>query len=488
MNKATSLIILIFFFLFTFNFKIGVSKSDISIGYQMSLTVPGEYSQGFIGKAFLMESDKNKSFPPPKYRTALSVEATDYRYACSLDLFLGAVKVWSSGHRSKFYASDMCVLELTQHGDLRLKDSNDLIGWRTGTNDQGVQRLRLLETGNMVLVDSGESIKWQTFNFPTDVLLVGQRLSVATHLTSYPAISSSSWFYSLEIQHDKLGLYLNSGINSNTNRDNNSDKYSYWEFQPSKGRNITFVELTSHALLLFDDALTTFAQIPALTTVAGGLRFMALDNSTGNLGLYYYNPVQDEFKPSFEALNAACDLPLACSASNYTVCTRSGSCSCINHQRLQIKEANLNSDCDGGGDDFLSALDCGDGREEMVELEGVLTVLVSSMRTDDISKDECSELCLMGCKCKAALYGRQGRRECELYNVVSGVKETSGGEEAFMLKLRKRGNTKAGLRKWVLVVIVASDGILLLAMAAGLAYFFLWKRRRTTTSLSSADL
>lgn len=75
----------------------------------------------------------------PTFKTALSVEAVNGKYSCSLEVFLGDVKVWNSGHYSKFYTSNICVLQLTQDGDLRLKGPKDRVGWRTGTSGQGVQ-------------------------------------------------------------------------------------------------------------------------------------------------------------------------------------------------------------------------------------------------------------------------------------------------------------------------------------------------------------
>lgn len=82
-----------------------------------------------------METDQTE----PSFRTAVSVEALDNKYSCSLDVFLGNVKVWSSGHFSRFYTTDKCLLELTEHGDLQLKGQKETIGWRSGTSGQGVE-------------------------------------------------------------------------------------------------------------------------------------------------------------------------------------------------------------------------------------------------------------------------------------------------------------------------------------------------------------
>lgn len=104
-----------------------------------------------------------------------------------------------------------------------------------------VQRLNLLKTGNLVLVDELDLIKWQTFNFPTDVMVWGQRLDVETRLTAF--VNNSNSFYSFEILRDKIALYFNSG----------QWKYSYWEFKPPNDQNLSFIGLVSNGLEIFDD-------------------------------------------------------------------------------------------------------------------------------------------------------------------------------------------------------------------------------------------
>ncbi|KAL0450938.1 UNVERIFIED_CONTAM: hypothetical protein Slati_1650200 [Sesamum latifolium] len=144
----------------------------------------------------------------PHFRAAISVEAVDEKYSCSLDVFLGGVRVWSSGHLSRFYTTEKCVLELTDSGDLRLKGEKEFVGWRSGTSGQGVK-------------------------------------------------------------NDKIALYLNFG----------KWKYIYWEYQPSSKQNITFVQLTSNGLEIFNGE-HRFDQIRS--SGPEPLRFLALENSTGS--------------------------------------------------------------------------------------------------------------------------------------------------------------------------------------------------------------
>lgn len=124
-----------------------MSRSDIHSGYQVTLAIPAGYTGGFLGRAFIMEAQQSV----PRFRAAVSVEAVDGKYACSLDVLLGDVRVWTSGHSSRFFTEERCVLELSETGDLTLKDHKGGIGWRSGTSGQGVEVItdRLLISGLM---------------------------------------------------------------------------------------------------------------------------------------------------------------------------------------------------------------------------------------------------------------------------------------------------------------------------------------------------
>nr|GLL36818.1 G-type lectin S-receptor-like serine/threonine-protein kinase SD2-5 [Ipomoea trifida] len=447
----------------------GCCTSDVHVGYQVTVAVPIEYSRGFVGRAFLMETDQKVL----NFKAAISVEAVDEKYTCSLDVFLGDVKVWSSGHLSQFYTTENCILELTQNGDLRLKGQRGSVGWRTGTFGQGVKRLNLLQTGNLVLVDSQNMIKWQSFNFPTNIMLWGQRLSSKTRLTAFP--SNSSLFYSLEIHDDKLALYLNSG----------KWKYSYWEFRPSNNRTITYVELTSEGLEIYNGIQWRIAQLRS--KIQEPPKFLALGNNSGNLGLYYYSADKGVFEVSYKAINSTCDLPLVCKP--YGICTFSSDCSCI---RLIKRGDGLLSDC---SEEITGGI-CNTSRVEMLELRGVKSVLSSNSKKVNVKKEACANLCLDNCTCVAALYSPIGDDanlgECYLYGLVRGVKQIERESKwSYMVKVPKEvdeGHGKhSGLKKWVSVVVGVVDGFVILIVLGGIGYYVVQKRKMSTQSTEDTN-
>ncbi|KAI3677714.1 hypothetical protein L6452_36980 [Arctium lappa] len=447
MNLLLSFAILIHF---STHFYGNCIPDNIQLGTQTTLVVPGLYILGFVGRAFILETSQ----PVPNFRVGLTVEAVEGKYVCSFDVFLGDFKVWSSSHLSPFFTSEKCVVGLTWDGDLRLTGRDDELGWRTATYGQGIKRLQLSSTGNLVLVDELNMIKWQSFHFPTNVMLWGQRLDVGTMLTSLPTNYSNSYF-SFEIHREKLALFLNSG----------KYKYSYWEFNPEKPQEISFVRLASNGLQIFNDESHKIAQIPSKRLQL--LRFLAVENTTGNLGLYYYSTKMTKFEASFRALRNKCDEPNFCAANE--ICTVSTECSC-----LEIK---------GFSGNF-----CGKSGVEMMEIRGAVSILRDvNKKIINGTRESCADSCIGDCTCVGALF-TSGNSECYLYGEVRGVKEGGhggGGSDgdghgvSFMVKVLKGGK---GLKKWMLVLIVVGDGLLLFICLGGIGFYMLWRKKEANSN------
>ncbi|KAJ6979809.1 epidermis-specific secreted glycoprotein EP1-like [Populus alba x Populus x berolinensis] len=70
------------------------------------------------------------------------------------------------------------TLTFGEDGNLILADADGRVAWQTNTANKGVVGLQMLTNGNMVLHDSKGNFIWQSFDYPTDTLLVGQPLRV----------------------------------------------------------------------------------------------------------------------------------------------------------------------------------------------------------------------------------------------------------------------------------------------------------------------
>ena len=68
------------------------------------------------------------------------------------------------------------TLQLSLEGDLILKDADGTYVWSTNTTGKSDTGLNLTKEGNLVLFDRNNAMVWQSFNHPTDSILLGQRI------------------------------------------------------------------------------------------------------------------------------------------------------------------------------------------------------------------------------------------------------------------------------------------------------------------------
>ncbi|XP_060183441.1 G-type lectin S-receptor-like serine/threonine-protein kinase At5g35370 [Lycium barbarum] len=96
------------------------------------------------------------------------------------------VVVWSANRNLP--VSDSAQLRLSVDGLALFDDSGDPI-WSTKpfhsrNTSSSITSLQLLESGNLVLVDDFNNSVWESFDFPIDTVVVGQRLPVRKSLVS----------------------------------------------------------------------------------------------------------------------------------------------------------------------------------------------------------------------------------------------------------------------------------------------------------------
>ncbi|XVE83576.1 hypothetical protein DITRI_Ditri16bG0098100 [Diplodiscus trichospermus] len=82
--------------------------------------------------------------------------------------------VWSANRNNPVKIA--AALQLSEKGDLMLRDRDGTVVWNTNTAGKFVSGLNLTEEGNLVLYDSNSEKVWQSFDHPTDALVPGQAL------------------------------------------------------------------------------------------------------------------------------------------------------------------------------------------------------------------------------------------------------------------------------------------------------------------------
>ncbi|XVF18663.1 hypothetical protein REPUB_Repub11eG0042300 [Reevesia pubescens] len=119
--------------------------------------------------------------------------------------------VWEANRGNPVHEN--ATLTFGRDGKLILADADGRIAWQTNTANKGLTGFNLLPKGNIVLHDSKGNFIWQSFDYPTDTLLVGQslRLGGPTKLVSRASdINNSNGPSCLIMESKALALYYKS--------------------------------------------------------------------------------------------------------------------------------------------------------------------------------------------------------------------------------------------------------------------------------------
>ncbi|KAJ4868674.1 Curculin-like (mannose-binding) lectin family protein [Raphanus sativus] len=109
--------------------------------------------------------------------------------------------VWQANPRTPVH--EEASLSFGPEGNLVLSQPDGRVVWQTNTENKGVIGLTMNENGNLVLFDDGGWSVWQSFDFPTDTLLVGQSLTLDG---PNKLVSRDNGSYTLTLEPDRLVL------------------------------------------------------------------------------------------------------------------------------------------------------------------------------------------------------------------------------------------------------------------------------------------
>ncbi|PIA45038.1 hypothetical protein AQUCO_01700531v1 [Aquilegia coerulea] len=133
--------------------------------------------------------------------------------------------IWSANRDSPISNSDK--FSLTSNGFSLVRENGQRI-WSTPPFNSSVRALQLQESGNLVLIDNFNRTIWQSFDHPTDTIVVGQRLPVGTLLLSGLQNNVLTGNYSfMLIDHDAVlqwnsDTYWKISMDTSTFKDKNS--------------------------------------------------------------------------------------------------------------------------------------------------------------------------------------------------------------------------------------------------------------------------
>ncbi|KAK3407116.1 hypothetical protein EUGRSUZ_K03222 [Eucalyptus grandis] len=302
--------------------------------------------------------------------------------------------VWSANRNNPIKIG--ATLELTPEGDLVLKDANGTVAWSTNTSAKSVVGLDLTDLGNLVLFDKDNATVWQSFDHPTDSLVLGQKLRHGQRLTQ--SISETNWTVDDMITFSVNGDGLSAQVETNPPQIYFNCKAYTWD----TSIKISYVELENGSLSWFSNSTSygTLFSIPS----ASSTQHMTL-GSDGHLRVYDSEGV--EVGDLFKGYVDDCAYPTVC--GQYGICSN-GQCSCpassggtSYFQPVDARQPQLG--CFENG-----PLSCGASQQQSLLEQENIAYFSLTPNLEHIDASSCKEACARNCSCKAAIFRYESNR------------------------------------------------------------------------------
>ena len=296
------------------------------------------------------------------------------------------------------------TLSMEKSGNLVLMDAGRSMVWNTDTTSASPVQLQLLNTGNLVLQTSTNITLWQSFDFPTDTLLPQQLFTREMKLIASRSQSNySTGFYSFFFDNDNVMRLLYSGPNISS---------IYWPDPGLVTWDAGRSTYNSSRIAAFDlsgyfqssDDLNFFASDFGV----GPIRRLTIGYD-GNLRLYSLDQKGD-WGISWQAIAEICSMHGLCGPNSVCVYEQSQRrCTCP--PGFMLKDpTDLSQGCWPTFNLSCDPLDSKFYTISNTEFYGYdLNFTIS------LSLQQCMNICLESCSCKAILYrgdGPKGIGQC----------------------------------------------------------------------------
>ncbi|KAG5544912.1 hypothetical protein RHGRI_017390 [Rhododendron griersonianum] len=391
--------------------------------------------------------------------------------------------VWSANRDRPVKVN--AILKLTGSGDLILEDADGDIIWSTDTGGKSVTGLRFSEFGNLVLFDKYNTAVWQSFDHPTDSLLLGQKLVSGQKLIAKTSSADfSRGLFWLLVRNGSLLGYLEA-----------NPPVVYYKYILDGISKFTNLE---EEYVAFENGSFNGQNIPLASTA----QFMRLEPD-GHLKVYdsgggQWKIVADLLDSEFDD----CGYPTVC--GKYGICSNGPQCGCLegsdneigNFKPISYKQPNL-------GCSLVTPISCDYSQHHsLLELTDtsyfVLNLQYNNELDEKTGLQDCKNACLRNCSCKAALFAYQlsdsnSRRGCLLISEVFTLINSEGGYNNVSVFLKVQNSpTKKNWSQINFPRKKSRSGTIVLGSSFGAFFglcllvgscFFIFKRKREPKEL-----
>ncbi|XP_044945803.1 G-type lectin S-receptor-like serine/threonine-protein kinase At1g34300 [Hordeum vulgare subsp. vulgare] len=390
------------------------------------------------------------AFAPSPTSPSLFVAAVTYA---------GGISIWSAGAGAPVDSGGSLLLSST--GDLQLVNGSGAVLWSSGTAGRGVSAAALQESGSLVLKNSTGGAVWQSFDHPTDTVVMSQNFASGMNLTS------GSYVFAVDRATGNLTLkWANAG----------SATVTYF----NKGYNSTFtanrtlssptLTMQTNGIVSLTDGTLNAPVVVAYSSNYGEsgdmLRFVRLD-SDGNFRAYSAGRGSGTATEQWSAVADQCEVFGYC--GNMGVCGYNGTspvCGCPS-RNFQLNDAsNPRSGCRRK----VELQNC-PGNSTMLQLDNTQFLTYTPEITTEqffVGITACRLNCLSGSSCVASTALSDGSGLCflKVSNFVSAYQSASLPSTSFVKVCFpgdpnppvSAGSTSSsrssGLRGWVVALVV----------------------------------
>uniref|UniRef100_A0A2N9GP94 Receptor-like serine/threonine-protein kinase n=1 Tax=Fagus sylvatica TaxID=28930 RepID=A0A2N9GP94_FAGSY len=254
-------------------------------------TISPNFTPTNIG-TFLLSQNGN-------FKATIDAKPPSSDYYFSIFHAISHAKIWTANRNAPMSSSDK--LSLTTNGLIVTNQTGQVL-WSTPFLTSKVAAMQLLDTGNLVLVDAGNAKLWESFDYPTDAIVVGQRIPVGKSLESSVSEDDMSLGdYRLEVTDRDVVLQWNRmdywKLSSNSKALKNSNGTVSWMVMNDTG-----------LYLLGSDGSTVVIQV--LLNGPPGIKIGRL-GPDGRFSISSFN-ITDEWVLQFAEPFEDCKIPCIC--------------------------------------------------------------------------------------------------------------------------------------------------------------------------------
>nr|UDL18216.1 G-type S receptor-like kinase NIP43 [Astragalus sinicus] len=448
---------------------------------RISLNFSGSYVK-FIGDSGAFLQSRNKTFKAAIFNPG---EQQTSFYLCVIHAASNTI-IWSANPDAPMSESD--IMNLTLKG-ITIFDKEGNTKWSTPQMKSTVSKLALTEMGNLVLLDHSNGSLWESFQHPTDTIVIGQQLPVGTSLSS--ATSNSN----LSIGNYKLAITSSDAILKWYGQ-------TYWtlsmESKAYKNSNNMVEYMTINATGFYLSGHDETVHVYQISFPLADFRIAKLA-SNGQFTISSFSG--KNWKQEFVGPDDGCEIPLAC--GRVGLCSEnsissSPACSCPTN--FHVATGNLGG-CVPSNESFSLSLACSspspnnNSRSNSSFLKigyglGYFGNIYSDPIVYGVNLSVCQDLCYGNCSCLGIFY-RNSSGSCymienELGSIYNGGEEDMLGfikanvllSEATDDDTNEEGTSqKDGFPVVAAVLLPVSGMILMMALV-----FFIWRRLKKTKS------